>query len=121
MNESAYTRSVNKLLDPEIHAWKINARYAGGVPDCWYSGPKTDLWVEWKLVQKIGKKVTPKLSALQKRWLNRRHDEGRNVSVIIGSPAGGVIITHKQWNEPYVVMDILSKREIANWINDYLT
>lgn len=98
MTESQYIRSIHNLLPKEIYAWKTNVRFANGIPDAWYSGPKADLWVEWKYTQSLGQKHKPKLSALQSRWLNQRHDEGRNCWVIVGSPSGCALYTNKGWN-----------------------
>lgn len=120
MHESSFTRSVNKLLPTEIYAWKINARFAPGVPDCWYSGPGGSLWAEWKVVPKMPKKLRPKLSGLQRLWLNSRYDEGRSVIVIVGSPEGIVILENKAWDEPFKVGTLLTKRETAAWLTTRL-
>lgn len=120
MNESGYTRAVNKKLPKNVFAWKINARYAGGVPDCWYSSPDGDMWVEFKYLPKLPKKLTAKLSALQKEWLNKRFDEGRKVAVIVGSPEGAIIIQDKKWDQQQVVKTPLNKTQVADWINSTL-
>lgn len=66
--------------------------YRGGTPDVWYSGPRGDLWVEYKWIPRVPKRgtVVPELSALQLDWLTKRKAEGRNVMVIVGAPGGGV-------------------------------
>jgi hypothetical protein len=120
MNESGFTRAVNKLLPQNVFAWKINARYAGGVPDCWYSSPDGDMWVEFKYLPKLPKKLTAKLSALQKQWLAARHQEGRNVAVIVGSPEGSVILQNMKWLTQHIVKTPLTKAEVAAWIKTTL-
>ena len=120
MHESTFTRSVNKKLPRVVYAWKVNARYAPGVPDCWYSGPHGDLWVEWKYLPKMPKVHKPKLSELQRNWLNTRYEEGRNVLVLVGSPEGTAIFEHKAWNDKQVTGQLYSRDEIAAWMANKL-
>ena len=81
MNEHNFVRSIHNKLKGKVHIWKINARFANGVPDAWYSGPAGDLWVEYKW----GKYD---VSALQQKWLTDRHAEGRRCWLVIGSDEG---------------------------------
>ncbi len=88
----------------------------------WYSGPKDDLWVEYKFLDKIpvAKEFVPSLSALQSQWLKDRYVEGRNVAVIVGCKEGGVIYTDREWEDPITnaafKVRIRSRKEIAEWI-----
>lgn len=76
----------------------MSDRLRPGIPDCWYSGPRGDLWVEYKF-QPAVHLVTPALSELQKAWLNDRYDEGRNVAVVVGLSLKEVLwIRNKEWN-----------------------
>lgn len=109
---------------PGIHYEKMNNPYSAGTADSWYSGPRGDLWIEFKYLPKtpIRADVDPSklLSSLQLEWLNHRHDEGRNVAVIIGSPDGGVLMTNKSWENTISAREfhslLRSKDELANWI-----
>lgn len=85
---------------------KNHNQYVGGIADVWYSGNKTDLWVEYKFV------VIPKrpdtvikfgLSPLQLEWLRSRYEEGRNIAVIVGSKDGGVWLPYLRWEDPMTV------------------
>lgn len=114
--EAAYTDRVNKKLGRDVYTWSISDRFTSGIPDHWYSGAGADLWVEYKWEPKFRRAVTPNLSALQRRWLNKRHDQGRNCAVIVGSPAGGLILTNKAWNEPAAPTNLLSVQGVASWI-----
>lgn len=96
--------------------WKINARFARGVPDAWYSGDRGDLWIEYKWINKTPRSFTPPLTALQKHWLKKRHDEGRNVSVIVGSPDGAVILPGSTWSKKQTPKNWLTIKETAGWI-----
>jgi hypothetical protein len=116
MRESEYTRAVGKGLPKEIYKWKVSDRFTAGVPDAWYSGNKDDLWVEYKFVQKIPKKVKPKLSKLQEKWLNDRAAQGRSVAVIVGSPLGAVILVDGAWNHSSEWGSLKSKKEVIEWI-----
>lgn len=68
----------------------------------WYSGNKKDLWIEYKFLPSIPKKVDIKLdlSDLQKLWLRNRYNEGRSLAVICGCKAGGVLLTDLMWELP---------------------
>lgn len=96
--------------------------YRGGTADVWYSGPDGDLWIEYKYVEKLPRSeaIRPDLTPLQKRWLNARHDEGRTVAVILGTPDGGVIYQDKDWSIPQSTEQLEARmvtlRELAKWI-----
>lgn len=77
--------------------------------DLWYSGPKGDLWVEYKFLRDgkipIRAAIDPAkyLSAMQLDWLNTQSGYGRNVWVIIGCKDGGVIMTDPlSWTNPWL-------------------
>lgn len=72
---------------------KLNTPYTAGVPDCYYSGHKGDLWIEWKWLEKLPVQVpvVPDLTPLQAKWLNDRSSEGRKVAVVLGCPMGSVV------------------------------
>lgn len=93
---------VHKHLPREVYRMKNRNPYVGGVPDVWYSAHPRDLWVEYKFVPSVPQRgvVDAKrinLSTLQSDWLAKRHTEGRNVAVIVGVPAGGVIMRDLEW------------------------
>ena len=121
MNESGFIATVSKKLPPEIYAWKINARFAPGVPDCWYCGPDGDLWCEWKFVHKMPKKHKPRLSKKQADWLDARYDQGRNVAVLVGSLEGTAIYLNKDWNSQQKVVKLYGRQQIADWITNNMT
>lgn len=118
MDEHSYIRSIHRQLSKSVHRWKINARYVRGVPDCWYSGPGGDLWVEYKYLPRAPRRdFTPQLSANQKHWLQHRHEEGREVAVVIGTPAGAAILTDGEWEGPVQPPTTWTiNKEVARWI-----
>jgi hypothetical protein len=125
MTESQYTQAVHKYLPSWVYAWKINASFAKGVPDAYYSSNKTDLWIEYKFLQSLPKKskVVPNLSRLQLKWLQNRHKEGRNVAVVVGSPEGSFILTDPiYWSEGFIPNSFKShsKKEVALWIESFV-
>ena len=88
-------------------------RFTSGVPDNWYSG-RYDLWVEYKyfpegklppVIDLTNPKAKVCLSPLQQKWLLERHAQGRNVAVIAGSYAGGVVFPGVTWNETTLTRD----------------
>lgn len=127
--ETTFRLSVERQLDKALtYCLKNNNTYAGGQADSWYSNRgKGDLWVEYKFIQKLPVRVPIRpydekamLSALQQDWLKERHEEGRNVAVIIGCKSGGVIMRYPEWLRDWPVEEFNSKlksrKEIADWI-----
>lgn len=98
--ETVFIHSVHRHLPVALYRMKTHNPYLSGPADVWYSGPRADLWVEYKYVtlpKRAATPVTADLSALQLEWLRARHAEGRNVAVIIGCKEGGVILRHLAW------------------------
>jgi len=122
LNESGFTSAVNKKLPSEIYVWKVSDRFSAGVPDCYYSSAKKDMWIEYKYYPKgLPKNVTPNLSELQKRWLNARYDEGRTVFVVVGSPTDCLIYEDKEWMGPKPRGQAISRKELIGWITKEIT
>lgn len=117
MDEHSFIRSVHRYISPEVYRWKINARFARGIPDAWYSGPAGDLWVEYKWLPQSPRRFVPKLSANQRKWLRDRYQEGRRVAVIIGCPQGAMILTDRKWEQRVEVDRWQNRKAIADWIN----
>ena len=96
--------------------------------NCWYSGSKRDLWIEYKFItipKRTGKidligGKNPPLSHLQQNWLKLRFKEGRNVAVIVGSKDGGVFMDLLEWTEPWTPDEFKSmlktRKELAEII-----
>lgn len=120
MDEHAYIRSIHRRMNKRVHRWKINARFADGVPDAWYSAQGGDLWVEYKYLHRAPVRhfnPTRLLSALQRHWLNARLQEGRNVAVIVGCDEGGLVLKHGAWNDVVrAPFNWLDAKEITRWI-----
>lgn len=130
MNEHSFIRSVHRKLPDTIYKWKINDNYEGGVADAYYSGTGGDLWLEYKYIKELPARgntvVRTSLSAQQKLWLNRRHNEGRNVGVVIGSPSGVVLQTSPDdWEKPLVLDDFIGiafeKERLVSYIIETTT
>jgi hypothetical protein len=121
--ETTFIASVHRHLAVGIHREKMNNPYRSGTADVWYSGQK-DLWVEYKFLPKLPKRmdtfITLDLSELQKIWLRERHHEGRNVAVICGCKAGGVVFNGLSWDKPIsnpeFASRVLSRPELAAWL-----
>lgn len=120
MIESGFTTAVNKKLPKHIYIWKVSDKFTGGVPDCYYSSNVRDIWIEFKYLKKLPKKVLPALRPLQKKWLNERHDQGRNVFVVVGSPEGCLIYKDKEWLEHKSSSLAVTRAELIQWIEETL-
>ena len=129
--ETVFYTSVHKHLPPavELHREKMNNPYSSGTPDFWFSGSRTDLWIEYKFLQRIPVKapivVAKLLSRLQLDWLQKRSKEGRNVAVIVGCSTGGVFLQAEDWSKE-ISGDrfkalILSRKELAEHIVRQIT
>ena len=123
MNEHGFVRSVHRQLSPDVFVWKINDKYAGGVPDAFYAGPARCLFVEFKYVtlpKKETSLVRTNLSEQQKLWLNRMLAMDKNVAVVIGSDSGGLILSSGAWNSQVTKTTFtkyaLSNNKISAWI-----
>lgn len=122
--ETTFINSVNRHIPREVHREKMANPYRGGTADVWYSARKQDLWSEYKFVPTIPKTgVAANLSQLQLQWLTNRHTEGRNVTVIIGCPGGGVILRDRAWEHrlPKTEFEeqLLTRQEVARWITTF--
>lgn len=127
--ENQFITGVHKYLASVrvLHREKMNNPYRGGTADYWYSAKKNDLWIEYKFLPRVPQKgvVTPALSELQKRWLAGRYEEGRNVGVIVGCPAGGVVLRDLEWEQPISVTEFLkriqTREELALWLTQQVS
>ena len=119
--ENRFIGSVHRYL-PKTYAEKMNNPWRAGTADVWYSGDRGDLWVEYKFIERLPRslEILPDLTPRQRRWLNARYDEGRNVAVVLGTPTGGVIYRDKEWTRPQDQVTLqgllVPKDEIARWI-----
>lgn len=126
--ESTFIAGVHKHLPAAVYRMKTNNPYVAGIPDCYYSGIGGDLWVEYKFVPKIPKNGTVKiaLSALQRRWIEGRATEGRNVAVIVGSPEGAMIFDDGAFVPDEMIaghfrIGMVATKEVALWITEQTT
>ncbi len=77
--------------------------YTNGIADMYYDGPKTDLWVEYKFIKQLPKRLDllrlttkPVLSGLQDLFLTNRHRNGHPAWVIVGCTKGGIVISNPE-------------------------
>lgn len=131
--ENNFIDSVHRHLPVGLYRMKNHNEYVGGVPDVWYSGPISDLWIEYKflvvpkrsttMIDLVGGK-TPMISALQQRWLIDRHAEGRKVCVVVGCKEGGVWLDSEAWQQPISTGDFIgaiqSRKAIADLITSFV-
>lgn len=126
--ETTFIASVHKHLPPTLYRVKNNNQYAAGIADVWYSGV-SDLWVEYKFITVPKRPDTvidlisgkaPEISRLQQAWLRSRHEEGRNVGVIVGSKNGGIWLPGLSWDQTFTSKDFVdhlrTRKELAEEI-----
>lgn len=107
MNEHSFAQKLKRLslkANPELHWWKINDQFAGGVPDIYIEGEKGELWVELKFRKELPKRPTTlitvkdSLSTLQQLWLTRRENRFQDTLVILGMDEGCILFPGKNWS-----------------------
>jgi hypothetical protein len=122
--EATFRDAVDRHLPATVHRQGGATTFSNGTPDRYYEGRGGVLWAEYKYAPKLPKVLdlvhgtsTPKLSALQARWLRRAAGNGVAVCVVLGWPEGGVILPGTEWS--YLLPadrlreKMLTKREIA--------
>lgn len=127
--ENSFIAGVHRYLPDDLYRMKNHNEYQGGVADCWYSGTRGDLWVEYKFLELPKRDATiislikgknPMLSALQQQWLRERHNEGRTVGVIVGCKEGGVLMRYNTWEMDWPVakfrLALKPRKELAQSI-----
>lgn len=118
--ESTFHRAIHKKLRG-VYFEKMSNPWRAGTPDVWYSGPKRDLWIEYKWLPTTPQRgiVQPNLSPRQARWLNDRKAEGRNVAVVVGCP-GGCHVYRSDWETGMpaktFIAGLISRQELSQWI-----
>lgn len=123
MRESTWTAAVNKLVDKEVYVLKVSLRFTAGVPDCFYEGASDECWAEYKYLSSVPRELDltggkdPIITRLQQTWLTRRHNNGKRVMVVVGSPDGGVLFPALDWQRIITREEFLeralTKKEIA--------
>lgn len=112
MNEHSFIRAVHGHLPPEVFRWKIHDTFAGGVPDAFYAGPVSTLFVEYKYVKSLPKRDTSpirtSLTTQQIHWLNTLHSMNQPVAVVIGCEKLATVLTDKAWDQ------VLSKEQFIS-------
>jgi len=124
MNEHGFVKSVHRHLPSDVFVWKIHDTFAGGVPDAFYAGPASILFVEYKYVKKLPSKDTTairtSLSVQQALWLDRLATYNQRAAVIIGCEESAIVLEQKEWNNYLLKSDYqkraVSRKEVADWI-----
>jgi hypothetical protein len=117
VRESQFTAALRSELVQDLYVLKLNVAYARGVPDCYYSGSRADLWSEHKFLQVIPPTIAlanPDVTTpLQQQWLIARHTEGRRVAMIVGAmkdgKAHGLLLPGLEWQKPIPREEFLAR------------
>jgi hypothetical protein len=129
MNESQFTRNVNKRLPKNVKSWKIIDQYEGGVPDCFYrlktATTPSPLWVEFKYLKALPKRETtlikPNLSELQIQWLTEASEACELTAVVIGYGSKGVVYTLSEALNGIEAGDFIKRMETYQQLADHIT
>jgi hypothetical protein len=119
VNEHNFIKAVHRYLPSELFRWKIHDTYAGGVPDAFYLGPASALFIEYKYVKKLPARPTTilrtSLSKQQELWLNRLHDCSFPGWYVIGAEDRCIIVkdTQRVITTARFLRDCISFKEAA--------
>lgn len=127
--ETTFTASVHKRLPSQrqLHREKMNNPYRSGTADVWYSGTRSDLWIEYKFIV-LPKRPTTVItdygvSPLQDDWIRSRRAEGRDVWIVVGCKAGAVVFDGNDWPVPMTAgafaQLVQSRDELARAIQEH--
>lgn len=123
--ENQFIHGVHGQFRTKPYAEKMHNPYRGGTWDVWYSGHKGDYWIEYKWRPHVPKRgiLYPDLSELQKDWGLSRVREGRRLAVVVGTPAGGILLTNPQhWlggiHVTVALGYLMTKTVLADWISE---
>lgn len=124
-------------VDDAVYPEKTHNPYRAGIPDVYYDYPGHDMWVEYKHLPGVPAvlavahdptdKVKPLATALQRRWLERAHDNGRIARIVVGFGKGKnrrflmVEPYTMAWNQ-YVTRDFIDLRllTVDELLDEYL-
>ncbi len=127
--EATFINSIHRHLPPKMPDGKIDylsmaGTYTSGIADVYYDGPKCDLWVEYKYIEQLPKRMNllrlttkPLLTALQNQFLCNRQCNGHLAWVIVGCKDGGIILSSSvTWRSQFSPQNFIlfSRKELAN-------
>lgn len=122
--ESERISSIHKYISNDVLVWKIHDSYHRGIADAYYSGKKQDLWIEYKSqIMTKKRRLTPRLSSLQRVWLRRQYELGRQVWVIILTDVGHYLLkTPEEWERGPLPWDpcVTKYRHVAEAIEEHV-
>jgi len=128
--ENQFIAKVHKHLPASVYREKTANPFRGGTPDVYYEGQTDTLFVEYKfapqltpIIELSNTRKQPHLTKLQQLWIRRAVQNGRAVSVILGTPEGGVVFDGDTWNQTYTRNDLhlQSHEDIARWLTQKVT
>jgi len=99
MNERTFKAKLRDKFKAHCYVQSMSSLGTAGTPDLWLSHHK-DIWIEVKYDDVTKRFVKPKLTALQRNWLDHRRSEGRSCAVIVGTaPNEAILYRWGEWNE----------------------
>lgn len=138
--ENTFIAAINKPLPKALHRQRNVGSMFGtsGVPDSYYDGYGSDLWVEYKVNPSLPRNgiVIGKYTPKQIEWMTRRYEhslglalrldsqslgDGTNVVGIVGLPGGIACIqrTPEEWINGTHVSTAIPRAEVSHWIREF--
>jgi hypothetical protein len=130
--------AVHRGLPREIHKQSNTSGAAtfNGIPDYYYDGPKSDLWVEYKALESMPRsgmvggvdaKKRGCYSPLQNQWMERRWRNSQNllpvpnVVGIVGLPNRTAVIqtSPTDWREGSSITQAIPIQEVIAWLRSF--
>lgn len=129
MHESDAIRKVHDYLPPYLIAWKLAVMFKSGIPDAYYAGPQSALWIEYKKVTSLPKRentvIVPDLSKNQEATLQGLYANGIPTWVVLyAEKERTYLIFHYPWEWKGAVRSELKEvkghRALANAIHEFI-
>jgi hypothetical protein len=121
MTEHNFISKIHSLLPKEVFRWKINDPYHGGVPDCFYSGPKGFCFMEYKYRDKKPVRATTlikfNLTQQQRAWLHKQYNFGLPIYAAMGV-GNEVLLTQDFYKKAFSVQEFEEKAvHVKDFVN----
>lgn len=135
MIESGLITAIHRHIPKTQHSQSMTGASTthNGTPDRYYDGPRSDLWVEYKMLDAMPRSKLVGFvsdskrgcySSLQYEWMLRRYTNslnlphGPNQIGIVGLPNRTAVIqtTPTEWREGSSITNAISFREVALWV-----
>lgn len=123
--ERRLINAVHRHLPKSLHrqSMTMGSLTQNGTPDYFYDGAGRDLWIEYKALTAMPRNgiVFGAYTELQRRWMTRRWQHGKNAIGLVGLPNETAVLqlAPYAWEHGTPVSGALPIKDIALWISNF--